>query len=154
MRSTRIRTINDTLVTLPNSALAHKKIDNFARIEKRRIAFKVRVTYSSTADQLEKLCQNLREYYESHEGIHTDSILVYLTDFSDSSIDISISFYTKSTVFKDFLELQHEIKLKTMRIVEELNMEMAFPSNSIYFENLDSQALKLMNEMKDKQIVS
>ena len=152
MRSAKIRTLSDSLITIPNSVLAGKKIDNCSKRGKRRLSFKVGVSYSSTTGQLKELCKKTEEILKENPNINKDTAAVYLSDLGESSINISLSCYTIDADFSRYLQTQHQLILDIMEAVEKLGLSLAFPSRSIYFENLDSQAIKLMDEMKEKKV--
>ncbi len=134
-RSTRVRAFEQSLVTVPNSTLAKEPITNYTRMGKRRIRFHLGVTYDTPRLKLQQCVDQLREMLESHPEVHPERILVYFEQFNDSSLDIFIYFFTNTTVWEEFLAVRQDINFKIMEILEELEVAVAFPSHSIYFEN-------------------
>ena len=152
MRSVKIRTLDRSLVTVPNSAIASGVIVNWTEAKTRRFNFTIGVTYSSTADEIVALTESFKTMLAEHPDIDETDIWVYLSEFGASSIDILLNFFTNKTVNpKEYQAIKHDINLRIMGIIEEHNMSMAFPSRSIYFENLDTQGLKLLDDMKNKK---
>lgn len=68
-------------------------------------------------------------------------ILVHFSEFNDSSLDIFLYFFTKTTAWAEYLRIKEEINLKIMEILEQENVSIAFPSRSLYLENADTEKL-------------
>ncbi len=134
-RSTRVRAFDHSLITVPNSTLAKEPITNYTRMGKRRIRFHLGVTYNTPRHKLEQCVVRLKEMLDNHPDVHPERILVYFEQFNDSSLDIFLYFFTNTTVWEEFLAVRQDINFKIMEILEELEVSVAFPSRSIYFEN-------------------
>lgn len=134
-RSTRIRTFAKTLITMPNSKLADAAINNWSRMPIRRVNMTVGVTYETTADQMEQAVNAIRQLLRDHPRVHQDFFLVYFTDFGQSSLDIFVYYFTTTTVWAEYLEVRQEINLAIMRALQNLGLEIAFPSRSIYLRD-------------------
>lgn len=134
-RSTRVRTFEQAVVTIPNSVMSNDPITNWSRMGKRRLSYRLGLAYSTTPEQLKECLDRLRSLIGSHPQIHPETILAYFERFGDSSLDILVQFYTKATEYKSFLEVQQDINLKIMDILNELGISVAFPSRSVYIEN-------------------
>lgn len=133
-RSTRMRTFAQALVTIPNALMSTDPITNWSRMGKRRITFRLGVTYSTNAQKMGECLRRLREMLESHPEVHPQTVFVYFERFGDSALEIFLYFFTQTTNWQKFLEVQEDINLKIMSILEELDIAVAFPSRSIYIE--------------------
>ena len=134
-RSTRIRTFEKSLISVPNSVIANTAIENFSRRGERRISYKIGVTYSTPKDKLKGAVEKIREMLKKHPGISKSStLLVYFTEFADSSLNIFIYCFTVTSVWSEYLKIREDVNLKIMEIMESLGIEFAFPSMSIYIE--------------------
>jgi len=134
-RSTKVRTFANALVTVPNSVLADEAVTNWTRMKKRQITFHVGVTYTTPRDKLQSCVERIKGYLREHPEVHPDTIFVRFDRFSDSSLDIFLYFFTRTTVWGEFLAVKEEINFKIMEILEEEGVSIAFPSRSLYFEN-------------------
>ncbi|MDQ0338415.1 MscS family membrane protein [Caldalkalibacillus uzonensis] len=134
-RSTRIRTFAQGLVTVPNSTLADEPITNWTRMGRRRITFHLGVTYTTPREKLERCVNRIREMLQKHPEISKETLFVHFDRFNDSSLDIFLYFFTKTTEWGQWLQIKEEINFKIMEILEEEGVSIAFPSRSIYFEN-------------------
>ena len=133
-RSTCLRTFLNELVYIPNSLLSNTPIVNYSRREKRRISFVLGLTYSTTHDQMVTVIEKIKTYLQAQEDLHTDDIRVHFAEYADSSLNIRITCYTKTTSGMTYLDIVQRINLSLMKIMEEVGVSCAFPSTSVYFE--------------------
>ncbi len=137
MRTTKVRSFQKSLITVPNSTLANTPIENFSRRGIRRIKMHIGLTYSTNSDQIKKIMTEIKEMLGEHEGIsQNDSLMVNFDTFGDSSLNIFIYTFTKTADWAKYLEIKEDINLKIMKIVEDNGSSFAFPSQSIYVEQL------------------
>jgi len=134
MRSTKVRTFAQALVSVPNGVLANSAILNWSKMQKRRIKMKLGLTYSTTASQMQNILSEIRHYLQENENIHPETIYIYFTDFNDSSLDIFCYFFTNTTNWSEYMAVREEVNLELMKIIENNNTSFAFPSQSIYIE--------------------
>jgi len=163
--STKIRTFDNAMITVPNEKLANASIKNWSRRKVgRRIKLYIGVTYSSNIDDLQNAINEINEMLIHHEGISTpekintreiiqqhyrrnsklvsldnklgikSTLLVYLDKFSDSSIDILIYSFTKTTNWEEWLRVKQDVLYQVWEILNKNNLDFAFPSQSIYLE--------------------
>jgi len=133
-RSTKVRTFAHALITMPNSILAKQPITNWSRMGKRRVSFNLRVRYSTPRDVLQRCLDRIRELLANHDQVHPDTIFVNLDKFGESSLEILVYFFTKTTVWARWLEAKESILFAIMKILEEEGASLALPSRSIYIE--------------------
>lgn len=140
-RSTKIRTFADSIVTVPNSKLANEPITNWTQMRKRRVTFNLGIVYSTPRVKVKKIAERIDTLLRKHEEVDQDMIMVRFNEFNQSSLDIFIYFFTKTTQWVKYLEVKEDINLKIMDILEEEGVSVAFPSRSLYFEK-DSNKIK------------
>lgn len=134
-RSTKVRTFAQALVTVPNSTLANEAITNWTRMGKRRITFHLGVVYSTTKEKMGNCVRKIRGMLQNHPSIDQQTIFVHFDRFNDSSLDIFLYFFTKTTNWGEWLEVKEDCNLKILEILEREGVSVAFPSTSVYFEN-------------------
>jgi MscS family membrane protein len=134
LRSTRIRQLGRTLVTVPNSVLANLTLENWSLLDSRRADFTIGITHETTADQMERAVDAIRRILEARPDVRKDTIQVSFTDFGDSSLNIKVIFITPTIDYGAFLGLKQEVNLSIMRALEELGLEFAFPTRTIYLK--------------------
>jgi MscS family membrane protein len=137
MRTTKIRSFQKTLITVPNQLVANQPIENFSRRGIRRIKMHIGLTYGTTSEQIIRIKNDIEQMLRSHEGIsQKDSLMVYFDSFGDSSLNIFIYTFTATANWAKYLEIREDIHIKIMQIVEANGSGFAFPSQSIYVESL------------------
>ncbi|MEG6520953.1 mechanosensitive ion channel family protein [Desulfotomaculum sp. 1211_IL3151] len=134
-RSTKVRTFAQAVVTVPNATLANENITNWSKMGKRRITFNLRVTYDTPKAKLEKTVSQIKNVLKNHPAIHPDTIFVTFDSFNENSLDIFLYFFTKTTVWEEFLKVKEEINFIIMQVFEEAGVSMAYPSRTIYFRS-------------------
>jgi MscS family membrane protein len=122
---------------IPNSVLANSAINNWSRMPIRRVKMVVGVTYDSSAEHMERAVEGIRSILRDHARVYQDFFLVNFTDFGASSLDIFVYYFTKTTVWGDYLGVRQDINLRIMRLLENLGMEVAFPSRTVYLKSDD-----------------
>lgn len=133
-RSTKVRTFAHALVTVPNAVIANEAITNWTRMEKRRVSFHLGVTYSTPREKIQVCVQRIKDLLENHPEVHPGTIFVRFDNFSDSSLDIFIYYFTKSIIWGEFMQIKEGINYKIMEILEDEGVSVAFPSRSLYIE--------------------
>jgi len=134
-RSTKVRTWSKSLKVIPNKVLTSEIIENWSAMPKRRVKMTFGITYDSTPEQIEALIARIKTLLKTHPGVDQDYMLVNFTGFGSSQLDIFLYYFTATTVWAEYMEIRQDINLKIMKIVEELGLAFAFPSQSVYFEN-------------------
>ena len=136
LRTTKIRTFANSLITLPNSMFTTQAVNNWTRMKKRRITMSIGVTYSTTPPQLDELVKRIRQIVEDDENIRNDFYIVNFDNFGPSSLDIFIYCFTETTVWAEFLQVKQEFMLKIMDCISEMGLSFAFPTQSLHIESM------------------
>jgi MscS family membrane protein len=138
-RSTTVRQFDKAPVVVPNFEFAEKAVTNFSRMTHRRINWTVGVEYGTTVDQLRAIRDGIESYImetDEFEKPPEVTTIVRIESFSDSSIDIMVYCFTKTTVWTEWMEIKEAFAYKIKEIVEEAGSAFAFPSQSLYVESL------------------
>lgn len=133
-RSSRIRTFADSIVTIPNSTLANEAITNWSRMGKRRISFNLGVVLSTPRERLERAVTRIRAMLHKHQEIDQETLFVHFDRMESGSLEIMLYFFTKTTSWGEWLEVKEDCLMKILKILEEEEVSIAFPSSSFYFE--------------------
>lgn len=133
IRSTRIRNLSGEEVIIPNSDLSKSRIQNFKRMERRRVVSVIGVTYSTPIAIMEQLPGMLREIIEAIPETQVDRS--HFRGFGDSALELEFVYFALSREYGQFMDIQQQVNLEIMRRFEKLGVSFAFPSRSIYVEN-------------------
>ena len=127
LRSTRIRTSDRTLVTIPNGQLATMTVGNLSDRDKHLFRHNIRLRYDSTADQLRHVLAEIKKTLLAHPQLEPVSVRTRLTRFSEYSVDLEVFAYVLTRDSLAFLEIQESLLLKIMDIVEASGTSVALP---------------------------
>jgi len=133
-RSTRIRKLDGTQLTVPNSDIVQDRIANFTKRNNALFLHTVGVRYETTMEQIERLVERIRDGLREHPKVEVDDNLprVRLSAFGSSSIDIEVRAYVATTSAHEFMAVQAELLAMIMHSVEGVGTSMAFPSTTAY----------------------
>ncbi|KPF90571.1 mechanosensitive ion channel protein MscS [Rhodopseudomonas sp. AAP120] len=131
MRSTRIRTLDRTLITVPNGTLAALPIENFSRRDKFWYHPTLDLRYETTPDQLRTLMASMREMLLDHPKVDSPG-RVRMIGFGPNSLKVEIFSYVHAMDVDEFLEVQEELSLRLMELVEEAGTGFALASQTLY----------------------
>ncbi len=142
-RSTSVRRFDKALVNVPNAKLSDSAVTNYSEMTHRRIYWKIGVEYRTSADQLRQIRDGIEAYIlGSDEFAHPPEVstFVRIDAFNESSIDIMIYCFTRTTNWGQWLEIKERFAYKIKEIVEGAGTGFAFPSRSIYIETPSAEA--------------
>lgn len=133
MRSTRIRTLDRTIVTIPNGELSSTRIENYAPRDQFRFTTIFNFRYETTEDQLRFLLVELRKILYAHPKVFPEPARVRFIEFGSASLNVEIFAYLNAVSYEDFLEIREDLLLRMMEKVESSGTGFAFPSQTLYF---------------------
>jgi MscS family membrane protein len=133
-RSTRIRTFDKSLVTVPNKKMVDAELDNLGMRDSRRIKFNVGLTYDTNKTQIQKIVKDIKKYLDTHKRTVKNFSRVKFSEFDSSSLNIMIIYYIPGTKWDDYLDIKEEINFKIMDIVKKYKSDFAFPSTTVYLK--------------------
>jgi len=152
-RSTQVRRFDKAPVHVPNAKLSDSAVTNFSAMTHRRIYWKIGLVYDSSIDQLKDVRNNIEEYVLKNDDFappSETSTFVRVDSFNDSSIDIMLYCFTKTTDWGEWLEIKEELAYQIKDIVEKAGSGFAFPSQSVYLESLPGEAPEVFVPPKTK----
>jgi MscS family membrane protein len=133
LRSTRIRLIDKSLMTIPNKTVAAENITNLSRFTRRRFEQVVGLTYSTKPAQMDAIVEEIRGIIAAQPEVDHPGVMVYFRDFSGSSLDIWIVYEVPDPDFKKAMQVKQRINLAIMRAIESRGLSFAFPTQTIEF---------------------
>ncbi len=132
LRSTRIRTLERTVVSVPNGQLAVMSLENYARRDKIWFHHILRLRYETRTEQLRYVLAEIRKVLYQHPKIETSSARIRFVGLGSSSLDLDVFAYVLETGYTIFLEIQEDLLLRIMEIVEASGSGLALPSQTTY----------------------
>jgi MscS family membrane protein len=132
MRSTRIRTLDRTLVSVPNSRFSEIELENFAMRDRLRLFATLGLRYETTPEQLRHVLTELRKVLIAHPMVSNDPARVRFSGFGAHSLDVEIFAYVLTTDHGEFTKVREDLYLRIMDVVEASGTGFAFPSQTLY----------------------
>lgn len=131
--STKIRTLDDFIVSIPNNNISATLITNISKARKRRINEVFGVTYDTSDEKLHRAIEIIKEVCENDTRVHKNPVTVVET-LSASSIDIRLYAYVKTNAFNEFIKIRSDVILEIVKRFRAEDIDFAFPSQSVYIE--------------------
>jgi MscS family membrane protein len=138
-RSTQVRLFDSSPVFVPNTDLSDAQVINHQNMNYRRISWTINVLYSTSADQLRSICNQITDYLNSSDDFTINpgqENFAKVSELGSSSIDITILCYLEVIGYTKFSQVKQDLILKIMEIVSENGSDFAFPSRSLYVETM------------------
>ncbi|WP_252857483.1 low conductance mechanosensitive channel YnaI, partial [Shigella sonnei] len=135
-RITKITTFDNRPLYVPNSLFSSISVENPGRMTNRRITTTIGLRYEDAA-KVGVIVEAVREMLKNHPAIdQRQTLLVYFNQFADSSLNIMVYCFTKTTVWAEWLAAQQDVYLKIIDIVQSHGADFAFPSQTLYMDNI------------------
>jgi MscS family membrane protein len=134
LRTTRIRTLTNTVVSVPNSIVAFTEIENLTYRTKIRYWPTLRLRYDTTVEQLREITRQIVSMLAAHEMVHDEPIRARVTDFDADAILVKVHCFMKTTDFPESLEIAEDLNLRVMQIVQAAGARFALPGRTLYHE--------------------
>ncbi len=132
LRSTRIRTLDRTLVTVPNGQLADERIESYTARDRIRLACTIGLEYGTRAAQLRAVLAGLEQVLRAQPLIWDESVVVRFQAFGASSLDIEVMAWFQTSDYNEFRAIRQEVLLGFMDVVEANGTSFAFPTQTIH----------------------
>ncbi|MCJ8309806.1 MAG: mechanosensitive ion channel family protein [Rhizobiaceae bacterium] len=133
IRSTQVRTLDRTIVTVPNGAFASMQIENYSRRDEFRLYTVLTMRYETTPAQVRFLLAELHQLLKATPEVTEEPARVRFIGLGSHSLDIEIFGYVQADDYAHFLTIQEEMLLSIMDIVKQSGTDFAFPSQTLYF---------------------
>lgn len=133
-RTTKIRTFEKAILTIPNSILANATITNFSKRDARRVNFKLGIDYNTPPDTILTITNEIRLYLEKSEYVLPDSVICHLDSFADNSLEILMNFYINKSDWQEFSTAKELIYVDILKLLEKHKINIAFPTRTVYIK--------------------
>jgi MscS family membrane protein len=129
IRSTRLKTLENRIVTIPNSKFTDGMVENVTSEPHRKVVLKLGLTYDTTADKIQAGMKALQDIVDENENLEENTVISF-TEFGDFALGILFIYYINKEA--DIMGTQTEVNLEVKKRFEELAIEMAFPTQTVY----------------------
>ena len=143
IKTTRIRTLGGEQLICSNTDLTNSRVHNYKRLERRRIVFKLGVTYQTTSEQLKQIPKMVKSIIESESEI--DYERGNFSDFGDSSLNFEFVYHVLSTDFSFYMDKQEKIYLEIYTLFEQCGIEFAYPTRTLFIKSEEAIPDEVLN---------
>jgi MscS family membrane protein len=134
LRTTRLRTLTNSVVSVPNALIAHREVENLSYRTKIRYWPTLRLRYDTSPGQLRQITTGIAAMLAQQERVHAEPVRVRVTDFADDAILIKVHCFIDTTDVAESLEIGEALNLHIMEIVQSAGARFALPGRSIQLE--------------------
>jgi MscS family membrane protein len=136
LRSTRVRTLERTQVTIPNADFANFELENYTRRDKFWFHPVIGVTYATTPAQIRSILSAVRRMLREHPDVEPESARIRFIGFGASALELEVFAYVKARDYNAYLEIAEGLNLRILELVGEAGSSFAFPSRTVYLEDV------------------
>ena len=137
--SVRLRTFYNSLIVVPNSQIVSKPVDNYGERRYRRLRHYLRLRYDTPAADIDALCEGLRELVRLHPYTRKDYYHIYLNELTPSSANVLLYIFFEVPDWATELRERHRFLIDALALVEELGIELAYPTQRLLVEEVDEE---------------
>jgi MscS family membrane protein len=149
LRSTRFRTLDRTLVTLPNGKLADMRLESFAARDRLRLAAVIGLVYETTPAQMRDVLAGFERVLREQPKLWPDSLTVRFSELAASSLDVEVMAWFETSDWGEFQLIRQEVLLRFMEIVERAGTSIAFPTRTVHLGGEAVDALQALARSGD-----
>jgi MscS family membrane protein len=158
LRSAQIRTLDHTVIHVPNAAFADMQLENFARREKVWYHPQLRLRSDTTPDQIRYILTEVRKIFHAHPRIDPDPARIRFTDIGTDALQLDVFAYITTTDYNELLEIAEDLNLRILDIVAASGTALAMPTQTVFVEEFkrpnsaagEAAADKVREQQEDK----
>jgi MscS family membrane protein len=150
LRSTRVRTLDRTVVAIPNAEFSHMKLENFEKRDKLRWTSTMILRFDTSADQLRYILLKLKELLVGHPMVMNDPARARFVKFVPYGFEIEFFAYIRSTDWNEFLAVVEDLNIRIVRLVEECGAGFGFQGAPMQLLRDDATMLQRQAEVEEK----
>jgi MscS family membrane protein len=134
LRSTRIRTLDRTVIYVPNASFADMQLENFAEREKVWYHPQIRLRSDTTPDQVRYILVEVRKMFFAHPKVDPDPARIRFTGIGTDALLLDVFAYVPTIDYNEFLQVAEDLNLRIMDIITESGTSLAMPTQTVFVE--------------------
>jgi MscS family membrane protein len=142
LRSTRIRSLDRTVISIPNGKVAEMQVESLAVRDRLRLACMLGLEYGTSVERLRSVLSGLSRVLRDHPKIWPDTVIVRFVALAESSLDIEVMAWFTTTDWNEFLEIREAVLLGFMEVVEREGCSFAFPTRTVHLAGNVADAVR------------
>ncbi len=137
-RSTRIKSYNNAVITIPNSTVTSTYVVNWNRLTSRRFDCVLNLSLETTSEKIKKIVNEIKITLQNDPKVIKETVQVSLDQISSCSSDIKIFLYVREAEYNKFLKAKQDILCSLLYLVEKENIDLAYPTQTLYVKDKES----------------
>lgn len=138
LRSTRFRTLDRTIVSIPNGKLADQRLESFEPRDRMRLSTTLSITYGTTRSQMNAVLEGLERVLRGHPRIWPDAVTVKFKEIGAGGLDVEVNAWFQVPTWSDFQRCREEVLLGFMQVVEDAGTTFAFSTRTVHYVHGDT----------------
>lgn len=135
LRSTRLRTHDRTVVTIPNAQMATMTLENLSARDRFWLHHHINIEYDTSPSKLDSLLKEVRSFLERDARILPEVIRVRILTFAESRLELEVWAYITAQNWAEFLQIQEDLLIKIRQIIASAGVALAHPSRTVYVKS-------------------
>lgn len=136
-RSTRIKSYDNSVVTIPNSTITSNYVVNWNRLTSRRLDCMLNLALDTTSDKIQKMVKEIKLVLENDPNVIEETVQVNLHEITNTSCNIKIYLYVREADYAKFLKAKQTMLCNILHLFEKENIELAYPTQNVYLKRKD-----------------
>jgi MscS family membrane protein len=142
LRTTKVRTLANTLIAVPNSQLVNESIDNISARRKILYSPRLRLGYDTPSETVRRVLEGIRALLAEDDRVLDEGMRVRFVEIADDSLQIEIFAHIDTTVWADFLEISEDLNLKILEVIARTGTSLALPASTLKIQPDDAETLR------------
>lgn len=134
IKTTRVKSLSGEQLIFSNSDLTSSRIHNYKQMQRRRIVFKIGVTYQTTHKTLKLIPDLLKSFVEEQDPVQFDR--AHFASYGDSSLNFEVVYYVLEADFNKYMDIQQAINFRILEEFERLGVDIAYPTRTLLVEHV------------------
>ncbi len=135
-RSTKIKAVNNTITSMPNSVIITEYVRNWSKLESRRLEMSLRINLNSSTETINKTISNIKTMLKTHKKINSETVKVFLDKIDNDANIIGITTYMNTSDYDEYIKIKEDINCKILEILEKENIELVYPTQKVYMKTV------------------
>jgi MscS family membrane protein len=150
LRSTRVRTLDDTVISIPNASFSKMELENYSKRRKIWYHPRIELVKDTTPDQVRYVLVEVRKMLYAHPKVDPIPARIRFAQFGASSLDLDVFAYVVATDFDEFLEVAEDLNLHVMDILSRAGVRLAVPTQRTVVERSEPRVPSRVQETEEQ----
>lgn len=141
-RSTRIKAVDNSVITIPNATITSEYVVNWNKLKNRRLEFVLNLSMNTSSEKIKNTVEKIKLILRNNPNVLPETVQVSLDGISSYSSDIKVFLHVNETNYIRFLSIKEKIYCDILELVERENIDLAYPTQTVYVKNTEAEIKK------------